>query len=107
LEQKTTCIKANQKNIPVACFVGDTCNGSISLHRYLAHREATFLGFSYLDSADEVTAAAVVAAAAVVVVAAVVVAVVRRISSRCTSPRAVLLPPGSFISKAAGPQLAS
>lgn len=51
----------------MVCSVDDTCNGSISLHRFLVHREVTFLEFSCLDSVDEVTAdvAAVVAAAAV------------------------------------------
>ena len=46
------------------------------MHRYLAHKEPAFLGFSCLDSADEVTAADVAAAVAVVVVAAAVVVAV-------------------------------
>ena len=56
----------------MVCFVDDTCNESISLHRFLAHKEATFLEFSCLDSVDEVAAA--VAAVAAVVDAAVAVA---------------------------------
>lgn len=47
----------------MVCFVDDTCNESISLHRFLAHKETTFLEFSCLDSVDEVTAAVVDAAA--------------------------------------------
>ena len=56
----------------MVCFVDDTCNESISLHRFLAHKEATFLEFSCLDSVDEVAAAvaAVVDAAVAVAVAA-------------------------------------
>lgn len=52
----------------MVCFVDDTCNESISLHRFLAHKETTFLEFSCLDSVDEVTAvvAAVVDAAVAV-----------------------------------------
>lgn len=52
----------------MVCFVDDTCNESISLHKFLAHKEMTFLEFSCLDSVDEVTAvvAAVVDAAVAV-----------------------------------------
>jgi len=49
----------------VVCFVDDTCNESISLHKFLAHKEMTFLEFSCLDSVDEVTAVVVDAAVAV------------------------------------------
>lgn len=58
-------------NLLVVCSVDDTCNGSISWHRFLVHREVTFLEFSCLDSVDEATAdvAAVAAAAAVAAVA--------------------------------------
>ena len=66
-------MKKQEKILPVVCSVDDTCNELISLHRYLAHKEPAFLGFSCLDSADEVTAADVAAAVAVVVVAAAVV----------------------------------
>ena len=48
----------------MVCSVDDTCNGSISLHRFLARKEVIFLEFSCLDFVVEVTAA--VAAAAVV-----------------------------------------
>ena len=47
----------------MVCSVDDTCNGSISLHRFLARKEVIFLEFSCLDFVVEVTAA--VAAAAV------------------------------------------
>jgi len=47
----------------VVCSVDDTCNGSISLHRFLARKEVIFLEFSCLDFVVEVTAA--VAAVAV------------------------------------------
>lgn len=50
----------------MACSVDDTCNGSISLRRFRAHKGPTFLEFSCLDSVGEVAAA--VAAAAVVAV---------------------------------------
>jgi len=48
----------------VVCSVDDTCNGSISLHRFLARKEVIFLEFSCLDFVVEVTAAVAVAAAA-------------------------------------------
>jgi len=74
----------------VVCSVDDTCNGSISLHRFLAHKEPAFLGFSCLDSADEVTADDVVAAAAAaVVVAAAVVAVAIDFSAKVDSLKSV------------------
>ena len=47
----------------MVCSVDDTCNGSISLHRFLARKEVIFLEFSCLDFVVEVTAA--VAAVAV------------------------------------------
>ena len=50
----------------MVCSVDDTCNGSISLHRFLARKEVIFLEFSCLDFVVEVTAAV----AAVVVAAA-------------------------------------
>ena len=48
----------------MVCSVDDTCNGSISLHRFLARKEVIFLEFSCLDFVVEVTAAVAVAAAA-------------------------------------------
>jgi len=63
-----------EKCLPVACFAGDTCNVSISLHRSLVHKQV-FYQFAYLDFVDEATAGAdvavVAAAAAVVAVAAI------------------------------------
>ena len=41
----------------MVCSVDDTCNGSISLHRFLARKEVIFLEFSCLDFVVEVTAA--------------------------------------------------
>lgn len=54
----------------MVCFVDDTCSESISLHRFLAHKEATFLEFSCLDFVDEVTAAVAAVVDAAVAVAA-------------------------------------
>ena len=48
----------------MVCSVDDTCNGSISLHRFLARKEVIFLEFSCLDFVVEVTAAVAVVAAA-------------------------------------------
>ena len=48
----------------MVCSVDDTCNGSISLHRFLARKEVIFLEFSCLDFVVEVTAAVAAAAAA-------------------------------------------
>ena len=56
------------------------------MHRYLAHKEPAFLGFSCLDSVDEVTAAA---AAAAVVAAAAAVAVVIGFSVKADSLESV------------------
>jgi hypothetical protein len=53
----------------VVCSVDDTCNGSISLHRFLARKEVIFLEFSCLDFVVEVTAAVAAAAAAAAAVA--------------------------------------
>ena len=47
----------------MVCSVDDTCNGSISLHRFLARKEVIFLEFSCLDFVVEVTAAVAVATA--------------------------------------------
>jgi hypothetical protein len=55
----------------VVCSVDDTCNGSISLHRFLARKEVIFLEFSCLDFVVEVIAAAVAAAAAAAAAVAV------------------------------------
>lgn len=59
------------KCLPVACFAGDTCNVSTSLHRFLVHKQLIYR-FSYLDFVDEATAGADVA----VVVAAVAAAAI-------------------------------
>ena len=52
------------KCLPVACFAGDTCNVSTSLHRFLVHKQLIYR-FSYLDFVDEATAVAVVVVAVV------------------------------------------
>ena len=59
----------------MACFAGDTCSVSISLHRFLAHM-LVFYPFSYLDFVDEAAADVVVVVAAAAAAAAVAAAAI-------------------------------